>query len=165
MANRVTKADHFYGAFLTKLLDDGNAPVLIDKDSNRGVYELVTDKDEYLIYMKYATRKNKNRNRWSFNYTDNNIEEIKNYEKQNKNIILAYICGYNDLLNTEIGIADLKELKECINPECEINKSNRVTIYKKSGSPVLRMYGTARADEIDDKDNTIHLSRDRINNL
>lgn len=163
MANRVTKADHFYGAFLTKLLDDGNKPVLIDKDSNRGVYELVTNKGEYLIYMKYATRKNKKRNRWTFNYTDSNIEEIKSYG--NKNIIFAYICSYNDLLNTEIGIADLEELEKCIDPECEINKTNRVTIYKKSNSPVLRMYGTARADEINGKDNTVHLSRDRVNNL
>ena len=70
-----------------------------------------------------------------------------------------------DFKNSEIAIAKLEELKECINPECEKNESNRVTIYKMPYSPVLRMYGTKRADIKDEKDNTIHLKRSRINEL
>lgn len=165
MANKVTKSDHYYGAFLTKVLDDGNTPVLIDKDGSRGVYQLTTDDDEYLVYMKYATNKKKNRKRWTFNYTDNNVEEINSYIEDDKNLIFAYICSYYNLLNTEIAIADLGELKKCVDPENEKNETNRVTIYKKANSPVLRMYGTKRADIKDEEDNTIHLSRNRINEL
>lgn len=165
MCNSINKSDFYYGTFLTKVLDNGNKPALVSKNDGRGIYKLITNKDEYLLYIKYATKNNKNHRRWAFNYTDNNIEEIKQYMGEGENIIFAYICAYDDLRNSEIAIVELEELKKCIDPECERNQSNRVTIYKKPHSPVLRMYGTARADKKEGKDNTIHLERNRINQL
>ena len=167
MANSINKSDFYYGAFLAKVIDNGNRPAIVSKDNGREIYKLKTngDKEEYIVYIKYATNRNKNSRTWTFQYTDNNIEEIKGYIDKGDNIIFAYICAYNDYKNSEIAIAKLEELKKCINPECEINKSNRVSIYKVPGSPVLRMYGTKRADMINNADNTIHLKRSRINEL
>lgn len=165
MSNSVNKSDFYYGTFLTKVLEKGNKPALVSKSEGRGIYNLETDKDDYIVYIKYASNRNKNSKRWTFNYTDNNIEEIRHYIAEGENIIFSYICAYDDFKNSEIAIADLKELKKCINPECQINKSNSVKIYKKAHSPVLRMYGTARADKKDGEDNTLHLERNRINEL
>ena len=165
MSNSVNKSDFYYGTFLTKVLDNGNKPALVSKNDGRGIYKLTTNKEDYIVYIKYATNSNKNHRRWTFNYTDNNVEEIKKYMEEDKNIIFAYICAYDDLRNSEIAIAKLEELKECINPKCKRNTVNRVSIYKKPHSPVLRMYGTKRADIKDGKDNAIHLRRNRINEL
>ena len=167
MSNSINKSDFYYGAFLAKVIDNGNKPALVSKDNGRGIYKLTTDanKDDYIVYIKYATNSKKNKRTWLFNYTDNNIEEIKKYIDKGDNIIFAYICAYNDYKNCEIAIAKLEELKKCINPECKINKSNRVSIFKVPNSPVLRMYGTKRADKLNNEDNTIHLKRNRINEL
>lgn len=165
MSNSVNKSDFYYGVFLTKVLDEGNKAALVSKSKRRGIYRLNTDKDEYIVYIKYANNRDKNNKRWSFNYTDNNIQEIKYYIENRENIIFAYICSYDDLINCEVAIAYLDELKKCINPDCNINKNHSVRIYKKPHSSVLRMYGTARSDKKGSKDNTIHLERDRINNL
>lgn len=165
MSNSVNKSDFYYGVFLTKVLEKGNKAALISKNEGRGIYNLNTDKDDYTVYMKYANNSNKSSRRWNFNYTENNIEEIRDYVEKEKNIIFCYICAYDDLKNSEVAIAYLDELKKCINPGCKINKSNLVRIYKKSHSPVLRMYGTARSDIKDGKDNTVHLERNRINKL
>ena len=165
MSNSVNKSDFYYGTFLTKVLEKGNKPALVSKSKGRGIYNLKTDKDDYIVYIKYASNVKKKRKRWTFNYTDNNIEEIRDYIVGGENIIFAYICAYDDLKNSEIAIADLEDLKKCINPECEINKSNSIKIYKKVHSRVLRMYGTARADKKNGEDNTLHLERNRINEL
>lgn len=165
MCNRINKADFYYGSFLTKIIDNGNKPALISKDNGRGIYKLTTDKKEYIVYIKYATNRNKKHTRWAFNYTDENIEEIETYINDDEIILFAYICTYRDLKNSEIAIAIIEELKQCIDPQCKKNKSNRVTIYKKPHSPVLRMYGTKLADIKDGEDNTVHLSRNRINEL
>jgi len=168
MSNSVNKSDFYYGAFLTKVLDNGDKPTLISKDDGRGIYKLTTNKKDnkdYIVYIKYATNNNKKRTRWAFNYTDNNIDEIKKYIEDGQNIIFAYICAYKNFKNSEVAIAGLKELRKCIDPECEINTVNRVSIYKKPHSPVLRMYGTKRADIKNGEDNTVHLKRTRINEL
>ncbi len=165
MSNKLNKSDFYYGAFLTKVLDNGNKPALISKDMGRCIYKLTTNKKDYIVYMKYASNVNKRYRRWAFNYTDNNIEEITRYIDKGEEIIFAYICTYKNLKDSEIGIANLEELKKCIDPECYRNQSNRVTIYKKKHSPVLRMYGTKRADIKDGEDYTIHLDRNRINEL
>lgn len=165
MSNSINKSDFYYGTFLTKVLDRGNKAALVSKDDGRGIYKLTTDKKEYIVYLKYATNNKKSEKRWTFNYTNNNIEEIEMYANKNEDIIFGFICAYKDLRNSETGIAYLKELKKCMDPDCKVNKSKRVTIYKKSYSPVLRMYGTKRADMKDQQDNTIHLDRVRINEL
>lgn len=169
MCCKVNKSDHYYGAFLSKVLDAGNNPAIVEKDNSRGIYKLSTNKDDYIVYIKYATLSNKSHKTWNFNYTDNNIQEIKSYINDKRydkeNIIFGYVCSYNDLINTEIALADLDELKECIDPNCTVNISNRVSIRKKDGSPYLRMYGTKKSDKKNGKDNTIKLSRSRINEL
>lgn len=165
MANSVRKSDFYYGAFLTKAIQKGNKLALISKSSIRGIYRLITDKDDYVVYIKYSSNKKHNNRRWSFNFTDNNIEEIRTYMRRKENIIFCFICAYDDLNNCEVAVSSLEELKECINPDCKINKDSVVRIYKKKYSPVLRMYGTARSDKKSGKDNTIHLERNRINNL
>ncbi|NMA95104.1 MAG: hypothetical protein GX974_03600 [Clostridiales bacterium] len=165
MDNSVLKSDFYYGAFLSKIIDAGNKPTLIKKDRVRGIYRLNKGTENYLVYIKYATVREKHRRRWNFTYTDNDIKEIKKYSDKSENILFVFICTYRDFNNTEIGIATLEELLECIRLDCTVNKNNRTTIIKVPNSPALRMYGTKRADMINNKDNTIHLSRSRINGL
>lgn len=165
MDNRVMKSDHYYGAFLSKVVDNRNEPAVICKDDGRGIYRLKGNGDNYLVYIKYRTNQSKSHISWGFYYTDNEIDEINKYKQAGENLIFAYVCTYEDFLNTEIAIAKLEELGKCIDLEGGQGKTNRVTIHKMANSPVLRMYGTERDSKVNGKDNTIHLSRNRINEL
>lgn len=160
MCNKINKQDYFYGIFLSSIIDSKKSPVLIDKDKSRGLYKLSTDKSKYKVYIKYAMI-DKNRKTWNFSYSKENIEEIKNLiENSKEEIVFSYICSYKDLLNTEIVISNIEELKKCIDPNCKINDRFRISINKKPGSKYLRMYGTKR-----DISKAIEIDRYRIENL
>ena len=104
---RVNKSDYYYGAFLSKVLDSDCTPALVTKDSNRGVYKIFTDKGEHIVYMKYVTNKEDDM-LWNFAFTKDNLEEIKDYIKDNVNIMFGLICSYEDLLDTELGLCTLE---------------------------------------------------------
>lgn len=165
MSNVLNKSDFYYGAFLTKVLDQGKKPALVSRGGGRCIYKVTTDKKEYTVYIKYATNRRKTHKRWTYYYTENNIEEIRKYIENDQEIIFAYICSYTDLNDSEIAISTLRELEACIDFEYDEDETNRVIIHKKRYSPSLRMYGSKRPEMKDGLDNTIELDRNRINEL
>lgn len=162
MCNKVNKSDHYYGAFLAKVVNQVDKLALIDSGSNRGVYKVYTDnidKQGCYIYIKYATNK-KGDNLWNFNFSKDNLDEIKEYIKNGANIKFAFICSFRSLLDTEIGICNVNELKKCIDINYQEDKNQRLAILKKSNSPYLRFYGTNLTRE-----NCIEIERSRINSF
>lgn len=85
MNNTVQKSDFYYGAFISKVVDNGTIPAIITKGGNRGVYRLKRGEKNHLVYIKCATIENKNINRWNFSYTDDNINEIEEYINKKEN--------------------------------------------------------------------------------
>lgn len=160
MCNRLNKYDHYYGAFLSKVLDNGNRPALMKKDEGRGIYKLATDKsqEDYLVYMKYVSNK-KGDNLWNFNFTDSNLREIEELLKT-ENLIFGLIGSYKSLNETEIAIVSKDEFLQCIDFNCSRNKNQRLSVLKKKGSSKLYIYGTFL-----DRDDAIGIERYRINEL
>lgn len=156
---RVNKSDYYYGAFLSKILDNGCTPTLLTHDANRGVYKITTDKDEYIIYMKYLTN-HQDDLLWNFSFTKDNLEEIKEYAQGEEKLMFAFICSYESLLFTELGLCDFEELKRCIELDCKEGEYKRVSILKVPYSPYLRLYGSEL-----DREESIEIERSRINNL
>ncbi|MED4906643.1 hypothetical protein P9727_20290 [Parageobacillus thermoglucosidasius] len=50
----ICKADYYYGALLSALVNGGLVPALFEKENdNRQIYEVTTNKASYIIYPKY----------------------------------------------------------------------------------------------------------------
>ena len=46
------KADFYYGAMLSCLINNGLAPMIIEPGDSRRIYSLTTNNDDYKIYAK-----------------------------------------------------------------------------------------------------------------
>ena len=160
MCNKLNKSDHYYGAFLSKVLDNGNKPALMNKDEGRSIYKLDTDnsQQEYTVYMKYVTN-NKGDNLWNFTFTEENLKEIEELIDK-ENLIFGLIGSYKSLNGTEIAIIYKNEFSKCIDFKCVKNKKHRVLVLKKKGSSKLYIYGTFL-----DREKAIVIERNRINEL
>lgn len=156
---RVNKSDYYYGAFLSKILDNGCTPALLTNDANRGVYKITTDSGEYIIYMKYLTN-HQDDLLWNFSFTKDNLEEIKEYVEKDEKLMFGFICSYESLLFTELGLCDLDEFKRCVDLDCKNEDYKRLSILKVPYSPYLRFYGSEL-----DREDSLEIERTRINNL
>jgi hypothetical protein len=85
MMATICKADYYYGALLSALVNGGLAPALFEKENdNRQIYEVTTNKASYIIYTKYNTTPSGSKDfTWSFSFSDNEIEEIIKIHHEN----------------------------------------------------------------------------------
>ncbi|WP_139492168.1 hypothetical protein [Brevibacillus dissolubilis] len=164
------KADYYYGALLSVLINSGLVPALFEKDNEkRQIYKITTNKDNYIIYSKYHTSPTGTKNfSWAFTFTEAEIEEIKELKKHSGKVVFALICSQKQLndYNQEIAIVSWDEFIQCV----QINKqeykgSPRLSVRLMKGSHYLRIYGSGRADMLGNQDNTIKIERNRLSSL
>ncbi|ADD03134.1 conserved hypothetical protein [Thermoanaerobacter italicus Ab9] len=157
------KADFYYGAMLSCLINNGLAPMIIEPGDSRRIYSLTTNNDDYKIYAKYVSkplkRQKEDAKLWQFIFSRDEIEFIKDYKENEKKLYFALICGQENLQNSEIALLSLEEAKDCLDIYYE-RDSYRITVKREKGIHGLKVYGTGRADVINGKDNTIRISRD-----
>ncbi len=160
----ICKADFYYGAFLSVLINNGINPAIVELGDKRNIYELTTDNGAYKVYTKYVVNSKPKDKLWNVIITEKESDEISRFMDINDNVLFVVICAHKQLINnnTEIAILKTDELKACIDLDCNINKNFRLSIRKKKHSPYLSVYGTHRADKVDGRDNAIKISRQRI---
>lgn len=156
---RVNKSDYYYGALLSKILDNNCTPVLVNKDANRGVYKITTNNRETLIYMKYVTNKQDDL-LWNFRFTKENLEEIKSYMEQDVDLMFGLICSYESLLFTELGLCKLDEFKKCLDLECNNEDYQRLSVLKTPYSPYLKFYGSTL-----EREESLEIERNRLDKI
>nr|WP_255706922.1 MULTISPECIES: hypothetical protein [unclassified Anoxybacillus] len=168
----ICKADYYYGALLSALVNGGLAPALFEKENDsRQIYTVTTNKASYIIYTKYLTTPSGSEDfTWSFTFSDNEIQEIINVHQGNpdKMLIFAFICGQKQISDSNqiIAIVHWDEFVACV----DVNKKQsrgtpRLSVKAVKGSPRFRIYGSKRADMLDGKDNTIRIERNRLKTL
>ncbi len=164
MSYSVRKADFYYGAFLSVIMNNGIRPVIVEVGDKRNIYDITTDKYDYRIYTKYSVNSNLNDNLWNVIFVESEIEEMKELIDSHDKLLFVIICTYKNIKsnNTEIVILNAKDLKNCIDLNCEMNDNLRLSIRKVKHSKYLRVYGTHRSDKKDGEDNTIKILRRRI---
>ena len=103
------KADYYYGAVLSVLINGGLAPALFEKENgNRQIYEVSTNNDDYMIYTKYHTSPTGSKDfTWSFTFSDRELEEINKLKDENKDktLVFAFICSQKQLSDYNQAIA------------------------------------------------------------
>nr|WP_216367375.1 hypothetical protein [Anoxybacillus sp. EFIL] len=168
----ICKADYYYGALLSVLVNGGLAPALFEKENeSRQIYTVTTNKDSYIIYAKYHTTPSGSEDfTWSFTFSDNEIQEIINVHQNHsdKTLIFAFICGQKQVSdnNQIIAIVRWDEFVACVDVNKQQSRGTpRLSVKVIKGSPRFRIYGSKRADLLDGKDNTIRIERNRLREL
>ncbi len=163
MSYSICKADFYYGAFLSVLVNNGINPAIVENGPKRNIYAIATDKGDYKIYTKYVVNKDPKDTLWNVMFSTAEIQEINALTSKEK-LMFAFICAFKKVKsnNTEIALLNVDEIKECIDLNCKINSHFRISIRKIKHSPNLWVYGTHRACKRSGKDNTIKIPRKRI---
>ena len=158
MSYSICKSDFYYGAFLSVLINNGINPAIVELGDKRNIYDISTDRGDYRTYTKYVVNSKPKDKLWNVIITKSEANEM------NKLLLFVIICAHKQVKtnNTEIAVLYPKELKECIDLDCGINKNLRLSIRKVKHSPNLYIYGTHRADKVAGRDNTIKIPRKSI---
>lgn len=139
----LAKADFYFGSLLSRLVGTGFAPAIIDEGEKRRIYSLANDYGDYTVYAKYASKPDSDRkdsNRWDFKFNSDELFSIKSAHNLSQ-YIFAFICGVENLRDSEIVLLTYDELKKCIGKNDQ-TLSHRVSVRSDKGSWSFLVYGT-----------------------
>ena len=74
------KADFYYGAVLSTLINRGICPALVESGQDRQIYDFTTDKKEFRLFLKYRSQPIKTKDpeysSWQFNFSADDKKEL-----------------------------------------------------------------------------------------
>lgn len=138
----LAKADFYYGALLSQLVNSGFAPAIIDQGEARRVYEIANNTADFKVYAKYVSKpvntevENK---RWDFSFNEEEIQTVLNDVSMN---MFAFVCGIDSLRDSEICFLSKEQLRECFGLDYS-SPTRRITVCADKGSRYFTVYGTA----------------------
>lgn len=145
-------------------------PALFEEriDRNRKIYDFTTNEGDFRVYVKFSEKPSseseyKSSCIWNFPFTESQMDEIKNIDINDRKLYFIFICGKKSLNKSKIAIISKDVVTKCIDLkriEKYKNQGIKIRLIKKHWN--FDIYGTARADQINGKDNTIKV---RINNI
>lgn len=155
----LAKADFYYGAFLSKLINSGIVPAIIEKSDNRRIYKLETDFGNYIVYTKYLSKPSNNRQDklWHFSFNLDELNKILQVESIN---MFAFICGVKDLVDSEVVILSREQFKQCIGMDFMVD-NRRISVKSEKGSRIFWVYGTG----LELKENPLKVTKNLNNRL
>lgn len=166
---KLNVSDFYYGAFLSALLNaSGSRPVLFDESGSRRIYRLETDNGgESYVYAKFVTQKSadgKNRWRWTFSFSDAEVQRIQELYSSNGNVKLALICAKEGFVDSELAMVGYHAAMDCLGVDKGV-KNYRITMKTMDNQHGLRMYGSGRSDKVNGKDNTLVVTRKALEEI
>lgn len=136
--SKIKVADFYYGAVLSMLFSNKITPALIESGIDRQIYDFTTNNMDFRLFIKYRTDKKivkaQDYNSWYFNLTDKDIQEINRFINEGEKLVLALVCGAEDLGESEITILNNNEMKEIIAQ----NKTS-LTVSRRKGEKAYRI--------------------------
>lgn len=155
----LSKADFYYGAFLSKLVNSGFAPAIIEKSENKRIYKLSTNFGDYIVYTKYLSKQaNRGQNKlWNFPF---NLDELNKILQDEAINMFAFICGVEDLVNSEIVILNREQFKHCIGVDFKVD-NHRISVKSEKGTRNYLVYGTG----VELKNNPLKITKNLNNRL
>lgn len=169
----ITREDFYCGAFLSFLLNNGIIPALFEEriDISRKIYDFTTNKGDFRVYVKCTENpssesEGKGSSIWNFPFTESQIDEIKNIEINNRILYFVFVCGRSSLNKSRIAVIPKDIIFKCIDVNRENKyKSQNVKIRLIKGHWDFDVYGTARSDKFEGKDNTFKVRVKNIDEL
>lgn len=135
--SKIKVGDFYYGAVLSMLFSHNIKPALIENGSDRQVYDFTTNKTKFTLFVKYRSEKVETKkegyNSWNFNLK-NDMAELSKHLDEGKNLILALVCGSEDLGESELAILDSNDISWLM-----FNNKSAITISRKKGEKAFRI--------------------------
>lgn len=135
--SKIKVADFYYGAVLSMLFSHGVKPALVENGSDRQVFDITTDKSEVKLYVKYRAKKNETKkadySSWVFSINEDKSELIS-YIDNGSNLVLALVCGEDDLGESQLAVLDTEQIKQIL----EADKTT-INITIKKGEKAFRI--------------------------
>lgn len=131
--SKIKVADFYYGAVLSMLFSHGIKPALVENSTDRQVYDIVTNNSEFRLFVKYRANKTNTKkegyNSWVFTITEDKVE-LKSYLDNGKNLIVALVCGEENLGESQLAVLDAEQIKQILDSgkttiNVTINKGER----------------------------------------
>ncbi|MFH7819164.1 hypothetical protein [Neobacillus thermocopriae] len=149
----LAKADFYYGAFLSRLINSGFAPAIIEKGENRRIYDLSTNFGDFIVYTKYLSKQANNGQDklWHFTFS---LDEMNRILQDDTINMFAFICGVKELVDSEIVILSREQFKQCIGIDF-IGDTHRISVKSEKRTWNYLVYGTG----VDVKDNPLRVTK------
>lgn len=150
-------SDFYYGAVLSMLFSHNIKPALIETGTDRQVYDFTTNNSEFKLFVKYRAKKqvtkSDNYNSWVFSIKDD-IDELNEYIHNGYKLILALVCGSEDLKESQLAILDGYDLTRLM----MLGKTS-ITISRKKGEKFFRISNGGK------RENAIQIKCNRFEEL
>jgi hypothetical protein len=163
------KADFQHGALLSVFINSGMTPALLEQGDKRNLYSLHTDRGSYTVYSKYRIKQINNFDRinWNFSFSEAEIQEIQEKLSNGEKLLFAFTCSAFSESRERYELAAVfpNELEKCIDISNESTGGKRLNVLYQKSHKGLQLYGSDRADKIENELNTIRVERDRIRHI
>ena len=115
--SKIKVADFYYGAVLSMLFSHGIKPALIENGTDRRIFDFTTDKTNFRLYVKYRAKKTDTKKNgyssWVFTITEDKAI-LQSYLDKNINVILALVCGEENLAESQLAVLDTEQIKRIL---------------------------------------------------
>lgn len=137
--SRINIGNFYYGAVLSMLLSRKANPLLVESNKDRQIYDLTTDNNSYLLYIKYRSNKTNTKTRgynsWQFQLSGDEIKELQEIIRGNKKLQIILVCGVKKLGHSEIAVIGKDEIQKIM----ELGKTS-FTISRQKHAKVYRVF-------------------------
>ena len=103
------EADFYYGAVLSTLINRGICPALVESGKDRQIYDFVTNKKEFRLFVKYRSRpintKTPEYSSWQFHFSDDDKRELTLFMSDEKHLSVGLVCSEDQLNKSQYAVS------------------------------------------------------------
>lgn len=132
------EADFYYGAVLSTLINRGICPALVESGKDRQIYDFVTNKKEFRLFVKYRSRaintKTPEYSSWQFHFSDDDKRELTLFMSDEKHLSVGLVCGEDQLNKSQYAVLHREEVIRLFDEQ-----KDSFTISRKTGEKAFRI--------------------------
>ncbi|HEF5063573.1 TPA: hypothetical protein SAQ65_002563 [Bacillus cereus] len=161
--------DMYYGLLLSNLVVYGASPAILEKGIERNIYEVSTNKGDYILYTKYRTHNKEkfHQSTWTFQFTPKEISEIKGIRDTGRDVRVSLVCVNDQKANFkgEVAILTIDEFNLCVGSRQQYRGQPKVCVRYKKNTQGLKVYGSGLADKVGNNETAIRIPKNRMEGL
>ena len=132
------EADFYYGAVLSTLINRGICPALVESGKDRQIYDFMTNKKEFRLFVKYRSRplntKTPEYSSWQFHFSDDDKRELALFISGAKHLNVGLVCGEGQFNKSQYAVLHREEVIRLFDEQ-----KDSFTISRKAGEKAFRI--------------------------
>lgn len=123
---------------LSTLINRGICPALVESGKDRQIYDFVTNKKEFRLFVKYRSRpintKTPEYSSWQFHFSDDDKRELTLFMSDEKHLSVGLVCGEDQLNKSQYAVLHREEVIRLFDEQ-----KDSFTISRKTGEKAFRI--------------------------